>query len=221
MIAIAAFAVAGAVCLTTGQAPGSLTAPARLHLASSSPRADTLHQRLFDGGTTFADFVAAAQRRKEQWEQHFAGAVVPDELVVRVTRAGATWKLLVITADGCSDSVNSVPYIAALAARSPNLDIRLVTADVGRGIMEAHRTPDGRAATPTVVLLDIAYAERGCWIERPLALRTWLDERKRTTGENDLFDAKMKWYDEEKGSKTLVEIVEMIEAAARGEVVCQ
>jgi hypothetical protein len=31
----------------------------------------------------------------------------------------------------------------------------------------------------------------------------------------------MKWYDEEKGSKTLVEIVEMIEAAARGEVVCR
>ena len=38
--------------------------------------------------------------------------------------------------------------------------------------------------------------------------------------ENGLFDAKMKWYEEEKGSKTLVEIVEMIEAAAGGGMRC-
>lgn len=219
MIAFAVFAVAGAVCLTSAPAP-SAPAPARLSvIVAQSP--DTLHQRLFDSGQTFADFVAGAKNRKEQWERHFSTAVVPDELVTRLTQAGGPWKLLVITLDGCSDSVNSVPYIAALLAKTPNVELRLVTRDAGLAVMEAHRTSDGRAATPTLVLLDSAYAERGCWIERPQALRAFMDEEKAKNGERGLFDAKMKWYEEEKGAKSIVEIVEMIEAAARQEVVCK
>lgn len=219
MIALALSAVAGAVCLASDASP-SARVPAHASVVVARA-ADTLHQRLFDSGQTFADFVAGARNRKEQWERHFSTAVVPDELVTRVTQAGGPWKLLVITLDGCSDSVNSVPYIAALLAKTPNVELRLVTRDAGLAVMEAHRTPDGRAATPTLVLLDSTWAERGCWIERPQALRTFMDEEKARNGERGLFDAKMKWYEEEKGSKSIVEIVEMIEAAARQEVVCK
>ncbi|HSA57011.1 MAG TPA: thioredoxin family protein [Gemmatimonadaceae bacterium] len=222
MIALAALAVAGTVCLTSPTSRAGLPpSGSRLPFGiASRAAADTLHQRLFDSGQTFADFVAGARNRKEQWERHFATAVVPDELVTRVTQAGGPWKLLVVTLDGCSDSVNSVPYIAAMLAKTPNVEVRLVTSSVGRAIMEAHRTPDGRAATPTLVLLDSTYAERGCWIERPEALRTFMQEHKARSGDSGLFDAKMKWYEEEKGSQSIVEIVEMIEAAARNELRC-
>ena len=129
-------------------------------------------------------------------ETSFSTAVVPDELVTRVAAAGGPWKLLVVTLDGCSDSVNSVPYIAALLAKTPNVELRLVTRDAGLAVMEAHRTPEGRAATPPLVLLDSSFAELGCWVERPLALRTFMEEEKAKNGERGLFDAKMKGYEE-------------------------
>jgi len=37
--------------------------------------------------------------------------------------------------------------------------LRIIGSDVGRAIMNAHRTPDGRAATPTVLLIDADFTE--------------------------------------------------------------
>lgn len=226
MISFLTLALTGSVCAAT-PAPrvgvvGSALSPSAAPFAAALhvPRADSVHQRLFDGGQPFADFVAAARNRKEQWERHYASAVVSDTLVQRLGAAGGPWRLLVVTRDGCSDSVNSVPYIAALVARVSNVELRLVTPNEGQSVMDAHRTPDGRAATPTVVLLDGAYVERGCWIERPVALREWMAAQRGKISDAEIFDGKMQWYEEEKGAKTLVEIVEMIEAAARGDVRC-
>jgi hypothetical protein len=86
--------------------------------------------------------------------------------------------------------------------------------------MDAHKTPDGRGATPTLVLLDQNYEERGCWIERPTELQSWITSQKGKTSDDDIFSKKMKWYDDDRGSKTLEEVVAMIEAAARGSKSC-
>jgi hypothetical protein len=96
--------------------------------------------------------------------------VAPDALVTRASAAGSGWKLLVVTVPGCSDSVNSMPYLASFLDKVPSVEMRLINGTVGKAVMEAHRTPDGRAATPTVILLDDQFNERGCWIERPAPL---------------------------------------------------
>ena len=96
--------------------------------------------------------------------------VAPDALVTRATAAGSGWKLLVVTVSGCSDSVNSIPYVASFLDKVPSIEMRLISPTAGKAVQEAHRTPDGRAATPTVILLDGEFNERGCWIERPANL---------------------------------------------------
>ena len=69
----------------------------------------------------------------------------------------------------CSDSVNTIPFLAQLVAQVPQLDMRVISPTQGRQLMETRRTPDGRGATPTVIILDESGAEAGCWIERPAA----------------------------------------------------
>jgi hypothetical protein len=175
---------------------------------------DSTYRALFDNGKSFADFLAAAEKRKEQWQKNYSSAVVPDVLLTRARATGGPWKILVVAVDSCSDSVNTIPYLAKLAEQLMGVDLRIIGSDAGRAIMDGHKTPDGRGATPTVLLLDGNFGEKGCWIERPSELQEWM-----TKGGGN-FEGKMKWYDDDKGQKTLAEIVSVMERAAKGEPAC-
>jgi hypothetical protein len=179
--------------------------------------ADTL-RATYEAGVPFAEFLAGAERRKEQWTGNYArGEALDATLVARAVAVLGTWRLLVVSVDSCSDSVNTVPYIARLVEQLPNVEMRVIGSEVGRAVMEAHRTPDGRAATPTVVLLDDQWQDRGCFVERPPVLRGHMD----SLPSDDRFAAKMAWYEQDAGRATVAEIVAMIEAAGRGESQCR
>jgi hypothetical protein len=172
----------------------------------------------FEAGVPFATFLAGAQNRKDQWLANYGGtASIDATLVARAAAVPGSWKLLVVSVDSCSDSVNTVPHIARLVDQLPQVEMRIVTPDQGRWVMEAHRTPDGRAATPTVILIDEQWQERGCFIERPPVLRTHMDSLPSSTR----FSGKMAWYEQDAGRSTVAEIVTMLEAASRGEVQCR
>ena len=204
MITTIAFALGATVCAaTTAPSPES---PSTLFT-------DSTYKALYDSGQTFTDFVSKATARKEQWEGNYAMKVAPDVLVTRAAAAGTGWKLLVVTVPGCSDSVNIVPYVASLLDKVGSVEMRLISPALGKAVQEAHRTPDGRAATPTFILLDAEFNERGCWIERPSNL---IELMKNGTD----FEGKMAWYDKDRGASSLEEIVQMIEAAHAGSVKC-
>jgi hypothetical protein len=205
MIDLLAVAFAAACAAGSGADPGLGGLPS-----------DSTYQRIFESGVPFATFLERAERRKDQWTANYNRGVVPDVLVTRARAVTGPWKLLVVAVDGCSDSVNTIPYIAKLIESVPGIELRIVDNEVGKAIMDAHKTPDGRGATPTVLLLDAAYEERGCFIERPAALRQWMTDHK---GDGQ-FEGKMKWYDDDKGARTIEELVEILEAAGRGTPIC-
>jgi hypothetical protein len=168
-------------------------------------------EELFRSGTAFPDFLAAAENRKDLWHSNWQRAAVPDGLLARARAVPGRWRILAIAVDGCSDSVNTIPYIAKLVELVDGLELRIVDSTAGRKVMEAHRTPDGRAATPTIVLLREDWSEAGAWVERPSKLQTWYIENKATLESSQLFEQKMKWYDQDAGAETVREIVELIE----------
>ncbi len=187
---------------------------------SHGTAADSAYGALFNEGVTFKTFLDGAKRRKEQWEKNYAQAVVPDALLTRARAATGPWKILVVAVDGCSDSVNTIPYLAKLTDKLMGVEMRIVDSDVGRWVMDAHKTPDGRGATPTVVLLDSQDQLRGCFIERPKALQTWILGEKEKKNDDDVFTSKMSWYDDDKGMKTLGDFVAVMEAAVAGKTIC-
>ena len=205
MITTIAFAFGAAVC----SAP---EAPSHAPRVTSHTVVDSTYKALYESGTTFADFVSNATARKEQWEGNYALKIAPDALVTRASAAGSGWKLLVVTIPSCGDSVNSVPYLASFLDKVPSIEMRLITSTLGKAVMEAHRTPDGRAATPTVILLDAEFNERGCWVERPAVLIAAMKEEG--------FGSRQDWYDKDRGASSLEEIVAMIEAAHAGSTKC-
>jgi hypothetical protein len=198
---------------------GPVHSPPCLAPAAASLRpipADSL-RALYASGTTFEGFLAAASQRREQWESNYAhGSAMDATLVARARAVPGPWRLLVVAVDSCSDSVSTIPYLARLVEAVDGLEMRIVLPEAGQGVQAAHRTPDGRAATPTVVLLDAAWDTAGCLIERPRRLRAYLAE----DGEGSVYARKMAWYARDAGHETVTQVVEMLEAAAGGGMQC-
>jgi len=182
--------------------------------------ADTTEQeRLYREGVTFQGFLENATRRVDTWNGNYARAVVPPNLSKRAQILGE-WRLLVIAEDWCGDSANTIPYLARLVEDVDGVDMRVVDSEAGGSLMAAHPTPDGRGATPTVLLLDQEGAVAGCWIERPTELQDWWLENEASVGREELLRQKYAWYDDDLGRTTMAEVVQMIEAAEKGDRWC-
>lgn len=178
-------------------------------------------EALWREGQTFDLFLDGVRARREAWHENYRDAVVDGALVERLGGLPGRYRLLAVSLDGCTDSMVNLPVLARLVERVPALEFRVVDANRGRALMERYPTPDGRAATPTLVLLDDRFDVVGCWIERPAALQGWYLENKGTLPTADIYSGLIDWYDEDRGRSALGEIVAMVEAAARGEYACR
>lgn len=197
------------VCVPTeGVAPP--VADARVNVAGVNREA------LYKQGISFDVFLKRAVKRRDMWHASYAKGTVPDDLLARARAVPGTWHLLVVAVDSCSDSANIVPYLAHLVSAVDGLDMRIIDSDLGRVVMDAHRTPDGRAATPTIVLLNEDYDEVGCFIERPRELQQWAFQHEQKLEHDEFMKQKFAWYDEDLGRQSMSEIIALMEAGAKG-----
>src|SRR5215203_6454158 len=147
---------------------------------------------LYAKAITFAEFLENARARRDEWRAHYNDATVSADLITRMRALPGKRRILVVAEDWCSDSANTIPYVARLVDGAPErLELRLIDSARGREVMEAHRTPDGRAATPTIVILGEDGQLLGAWTERPSSTQTWFLEKQKTTMQKPLHDELM------------------------------
>jgi hypothetical protein len=216
-LSLALASITGGVSLP---APLCNEMPPVISTAPAMTRTDSTLLALFDSGLPYSQFLANAQQRREGWLKNTEIAHVDATLVLRARAVGGNWKLLVVAIDSCGDSMNSVPFISRLVDSLPGFEMRIVPPDKGRAVQEAHRTLDGRAATPTFVLIDASGNEAGCIVELPHELRHWA-HALRTAGTTDsLYPGKTAFYERDKGKGITTELVELLEAAKAGKPIC-
>ena len=161
---------------------------------------------------TFAEFLDKARARRDEWRANYNNAAVTAALMTRMRALPEKRRLLVVAEDWCSDSVNTVPYIARLVdGGRERLELRIVNREIGKAVMEAHRTPDGRAATPTIAILADDWHLVASWTERPSSIQTWFLEKQKTTMQKPLHDELLAWYEKDAGKTTVLEIAELLE----------
>jgi hypothetical protein len=218
-----AAAISSLVALHPVAAPcdaGVGAAPVVRALAPFAPPADSTLVALYESGQAFDAFLAAADARKAMWEKHWNEGVVSEELLAQARAIPGRWRLLIVAVDACSDSVNTVPYLARLVALVPSIELRIVQPGAGKAVQEAHRTPDGRAATPTVVVIDESGNDVGCWVERPKELQDAAIKARAEDSVEAWARGKQAWYDADAGASTVREVVAVIAAAAAGTPLC-
>ena len=179
----------------------------------AAARTDDL-ERLFARGQTIAQFVNRAGAQRDLWRKNVSEAGAATEFVERLNHAGRGLRLLVVTEDWCLDSVNTVPYLARLAA-SAQIPLRIIDRAAGAAVMKQHRAPDGRTVTPTVVFLRDG-RDAGAWIERPAPLQQLFLTMRANPRAAERFADRQAWYDADRGRTTLAEIVALAETIASG-----
>ena len=166
---------------------------------------------LYSQGISFAEFLAKAESRQEEWRNRYRDAVIGPELIEKARALPGGHRLLVVAEDWCSDSAQSIPYLARLVDAAPDaLEMRVINSKVGRAVMDAHPTPDGRGATPTVVVLTADGALVGAWSERPAELEAWGIAQKKVLSQRDLHAQIAKWYAADAGKSALAEILALM-----------
>ena len=175
------------------------------------PSQDVDYQGLYRQGITFAEFLENARARRDEWRQHYNDAAVTPDLITRMRALPERRFLLVVTEDFCSDSANTIPYLARLVDGAPErLQMRLVNRDTGKAVMAAHPTPDGRSATPTIAIFGEDGQLRTAWTERPSSIQAWFLEKQKTTMQKPLHDELMAWYAKDAGKTAVAEIADLL-----------
>jgi len=186
------------------------TRQATLQIPSSD--GPTLRDRYRDA-PTFETMLATVTKNVELWTAVWRHARVDDDHVRRVSALPGNWHLLVLSEDWCGDAVNTVPIVARLVERCPNVDLRVFARDENVDIMDAHLTGSSRSI-PVIIALDEAYEERGWWGPRPTVLQRWVSGQGQLLEKTARYREARTWYARDRGRTTLEEVVSMLERAA-------
>lgn len=178
---------------------------------SASVAQEINYSEIYDQGITWSAFLDAAKARTDEWRPRYSNAAVSADTVSRLRALPSRRKLLVVAEDRCGDSAQTIPYVARLIDAAPDrLELRIVNSRAGREIMSAHRTTDGRAATPTVIVLDGEGRFLAAWSERPAPLQALMIEQKKTLSSDELHDSAAKWYATDAGKTAVAELTTLI-----------
>lgn len=170
------------------------------------------YSSLYAQGISFTDFLDRARLLRDEWRDNYKHATIDADALERARALKGKWQLLVVADDSCHDSVNTVPYVARLTEAVPDmLSMRTVSSDVGQAVKDAHQTPDGRAATPTIVVLDERGAMKGVFIERPAALLKYVEEHGIGKYPHEVREMRRQWYEDDKGRHAISEILDIME----------
>ena len=175
--------------------------------AANSPHADG--EMLFRNGKTWEQFLDGVSRQRDLWVSTEAAVSVPPEFIERVSAASQGLQVIVVVEDWCPDSAFAIPYVARLAAAAA-VPLRVVDRAAGEALMAVHRTPDGRTATPTIVLFRNG-RDVGAWVERPAELQNMFLSMSTNPENAKGFSQRRTWYESDGGLSTLREIVALIE----------
>ena len=164
----------------------------------------------FAGAEPFDAFIARAEQYPDLWREMRKRARAPEDLVERAQRLPAPRHLLVLLEDWCGDAINTIPSVAALVDRAPQLALRVLARDANPDLMDARLT-NGTCSIPVVIVLDERFTEVGWWGPRPAELQRWATSPDaRAMGSGERYREIRRWYARDRGRSTLVELLDLL-----------
>lgn len=180
-----------------------------------APAADHSLAPTYGSGQTYAEMVATAGPQADLFAHFRARAVVPVEYAERIALTGRRWSLLAVSETWCGDSVNILPWVDALDASSPLVELRIIERDQHLDLMDQHLTNGRSRSIPIVILLDDRLVERAWWGPRTLVMQQWFETPEAQALSKDARYKELRLrYSRDRGRAILDEITAMIEWVA-------
>lgn len=173
----------------------------------------------YGSAPTLEQFIEDAEANRELWTAVSRRARVSDEVAERLRALPAPRYLLALTEDWCGDAVNTLPFVARLAAEVPQLELRVLERDRNLDLMDTHLTGTSRAI-PVVIVLDEQYRELGWWGSRPEPLQRWvMSQEAQELSKDDRYREVRRWYARDQGRTAIEEIAQLLERTAEAKEV--
>jgi len=164
----------------------------------------------FASGSTFEELLARPKDNSALWKSIYDRSTLVEGSRLRAAALPSRWSLLVLNEDWCGDSVNILPHVARLAEASENIELRILSRDANRDLMDAHLTGTSRSI-PVVVVYDEDFVERGWWGPRPRPLQDWMMTEGLALPKPARYPLVRAWYARDKGRTTVSEILSIME----------
>lgn len=164
-------------------------------------------------GQDFREYVASAQKNVDLWSAVYRTAAVPEGAAERAARIPGLWHLVALSEDWCGDAVNTLPVLAKLSERVPNVELTIFGRDANPDLMESHLTGSARAI-PIIIVLDDQLVEHGWWGPRPKALQEWFLSVGVGLEKTERYKQIRTWYARDRGRTIVDEVLRMVETAA-------
>ena len=158
--------------IADGRIPGALT-PAQYHeIFTEQAAADG--EGLAGEAAEKLEFTKLNLHRTERIQRTYRPSEDIAALVDRI-QGQQTW--FVLTEPWCGDSAQNLPYIEAIAALNPGIDVRLMLRESNLDVMDAFLT-DGKRSIPQVIFFDGQGDEILRWGPRPAEAQVVFNEAK-------------------------------------------
>ena len=164
---------------------------------------------LWEGAETFPEFLQRVESQQTLWDGVYRTASVPGWAAEAFGQLPGGLRLLVLNADWCMDSANTVPLLARLSEAVPGVELRLLERDRYLGVMDRYLT-GGSRSIPLAILLDREFRELGRWGPRPAPLQTWVKANLKTIPRDGIIRGERRWYAMDKGETTLREMLAIV-----------
>jgi hypothetical protein len=170
-------------------------------------------RRLWEEALAWNRFLHPEMDRFSLWDGVARHVKIP-EWALSLAQATGVRRYLVIAEDWCGDAANTVPVVAALAARLPGGELRVLPRDDYPEVMGRYLT-NGARSIPIVIGLDDDFVEAGHWGPRPTELQTWVLANKETMPKDARYAEVRRWYAKDRGETTLKEILDAVRTPSR------
>lgn len=161
--------------------------------------------------TPWAAYLRPEMEHYKLWRGVYDRVIVPGWALEAFMRSPVR-KLLIIAADWCGDSANTVPVLARLAELVRGMELRVLERDSFPEAMDAYRT-DGTRSIPIAIACTESADELGHWGPRPASLQDWIISNKKMIPSPQRYAYARKWYAKDKGETTLRELLAAVTPA--------
>ena len=171
--------------------------------------ADASFAELWDRAETFPDFMTRVESQPTLWDGVYRTASVPAWAAEAFAQLPNGLRLLVLNADWCMDSANTVPLMARLSEAVPSVELRLLERDRFPDVMDRYLT-NGSRSIPIAILLDRDFRDIGRWGPRPKPLQDWVKANLKIMPKDGIVRGERRWYAMDKGGTTFRELLELV-----------
>ena len=154
----------------------------------------------------YKDYVRMNHSRMTRWLK--SGDMNPELIqTIQQINAPQTWYL--ITEPWCGDAAHVTPFVALLAAKNQNIDLKIVLRDDNLTFMDQYLTNGGRSI-PKLIVRDEQDNDIFNWGPRPHELSVIFADLKKNNAPFEVIHKTLQnWYNKNKGVDIQAELLEV------------